>query len=245
VTSNILVKNGHTIVIGGLFREETQHVRNQVPGIGNVPILGALFRRTDDTVNRRELIILLTPRIVRQEPDEAVSEQLKDDVERFRVGQRKGLQWFGRERLTEVNMRLAKRYLAKGNTAAALWQLDLALAMRPRLEEALRLKERLTQQTTWAKAPRHSSIKYAINSMIMHELGKPTERVIPPRKPRSAKKISPEVRKAFGIEERYEDPVRPGVVGSEKKVRGQLKPPAKVTDEQGGGDLESSQTGPG
>jgi type II secretory pathway component GspD/PulD (secretin) len=95
-TSNVLVRDGHTIIIGGLFREETGIGRSQTPLIGNVPYLGALFRSTGDSTKREEVIILITPRIITKEADDAVSEQHKDEVERFRIGQRKGLRWWGR-----------------------------------------------------------------------------------------------------------------------------------------------------
>src|SRR5690606_22423310 len=44
VTTNVLVKDGHTVVIGGLFRESDSRTRSQVPGLGELPIVGALFR---------------------------------------------------------------------------------------------------------------------------------------------------------------------------------------------------------
>ncbi|MHC4717050.1 MAG: secretin N-terminal domain-containing protein [Planctomycetota bacterium] len=44
-TSNVMVKDGHTIVIGGLFRERTSNVRSQIPGLGSLPVVGPLFRR--------------------------------------------------------------------------------------------------------------------------------------------------------------------------------------------------------
>ena len=44
MTSNIMVKDGHTIVIGGLFRESTTRARSQMPFLGNLPVAGALFR---------------------------------------------------------------------------------------------------------------------------------------------------------------------------------------------------------
>ena len=48
VTTNILVRDGHTILIGGLFREVTTATRGQVPGLGNIPFAGALFRSERD-----------------------------------------------------------------------------------------------------------------------------------------------------------------------------------------------------
>jgi len=207
VTSNVLVRDGHTIVIGGLFRERTTNGRSQIPLLGNIPYLGPLFRRTNDATVREEVIILITPRIIRQEIDEAVSEQIKNDMERFRLGQRKGLRWWGRDRLAQIHMREAKKHLRAGRAASALWDIDMALSLSPRMEEAIRLKERLTEKAFWADESQVSSVKYVIRRMIMNELGKPVERVIPPAKPRDASRLDDDVRRTFGITERPEDPL--------------------------------------
>jgi len=231
VTSNVLVRDGHTIVIGGLFREETQNARSQIPLLGNIPYLGVLFRNTTDDVERREIIIFLTPHIVEQTAAEAVGEQFRDNVERFRIGQRKGLRWFARDKLAQTHMRWAKKYLAKGERNWAMWYLDLALSMSPMMSEAIRLKERLSNRAFWADDARMSDTKYIIQRMIMHELGKPVERIIPPRKPRSAAEVEPAVRKAFGIEQRFEDPL-PLRALLPSKPKAQLKPGAAATDEK-------------
>src|SRR5690606_34789944 len=67
VTSNVMVKDGQTIVIGGLFREESTTSKGQVPFLGNLPLAGPLFRRQRDRSVREEVIILLTPHIVKND----------------------------------------------------------------------------------------------------------------------------------------------------------------------------------
>ncbi|OQY03037.1 MAG: hypothetical protein B6I25_08520, partial [Planctomycetales bacterium 4572_13] len=65
IITNVLVKDGQTIVLGGLFQEETTIIREQVPILGDVPILGELFKQNTDTSIRTELIILITPHIIK------------------------------------------------------------------------------------------------------------------------------------------------------------------------------------
>jgi type IV pilus assembly protein PilQ len=207
VTSNVMIKDGHTFVIGGLFREQTQSGRSQIPLLGDIPYAGVLFRQTADDTRRKEIIILVTPHIIQQEVDEAVSEQLKDEVERFRIGARKGLRWWGRSRMSQTHMRCAKQALREGDRDKAEWQVDMALSIHPRMEEAIRLKERLTQKAYWADQSQTSSIKYVIERMVSEELGKPVERVIPPRKPRDGDKVEEPVRSGLGIRKRTEDPL--------------------------------------
>lgn len=207
VTSNVMVRDGHTIVIGGLFRESTSSSRNQIPVVGNIPYLGTLFRNTIDATVRDEMIILITPRIIRYETDDAVGDQLKDDVERFRVGQRKGLRWWGRERLAQIHIRQAKQDLVDCKRDCALWNIDMALSLEPRMEEAIRLKERLTEKAYWADEAQYSAAKYIVERLVMTELGKPVERVIPPNKPRTAEGLPKDVRNAFDAQPRIEDPL--------------------------------------
>lgn len=57
-------QDGQIVVIGGLMRQSTTSDRSQLPGAGNLPIVGALFRNTNDVMQKRELVILLKPTIV-------------------------------------------------------------------------------------------------------------------------------------------------------------------------------------
>jgi type IV pilus secretin PilQ/predicted competence protein len=207
VTTNVLVRDGHTIVIGGLFREVLNATRGQVPGLGNIPYLGAAFRQTHDNTDREEIIIAITPHIVKQDAAEEIGDQTVADMERYRIGSRKGMRWWGRTRLAEKCVRNAKQALALSDTDRAMWFLDMALSMRPRMEEAVRMKERLTQQAYWSDHVQDSISRYLVRRIIMHELGKPATRVVPPARPRDTEKLSPEVREKLGIGPRHEDPL--------------------------------------
>jgi type II secretory pathway component HofQ len=144
VTSNVMVKDGHTIVIGGLFREATTRTRSQIPGLGSLPLIGGLFGRQSDNTVREEVIILLTPHLIQD--DDAYSELSKEEAraaERIRVGMRKGMMWFGRERLAEGHYKSAVKDYEHGKNGSALWHLNAALALNPKLSEALDLKARI------------------------------------------------------------------------------------------------------
>lgn len=207
ITTNVLVRDGHTIVIGGLFREVQNNSRGQVPGLGNIPYLGAAFRQTKDTIDREEIIIAITPHIIKQDEAEAMGDQAIGDIERYRIGSRNGMRWWGRTRLAEQCVRNARRALSDEDTEKAMWNIDMALSMRPRMEEATRLKERLTQEAYWSDHVRDDITRYLTQRMLMQELAKPAGRVLPPNRPRDPEKISPEVREKLGIGPRYEDPL--------------------------------------
>jgi type IV pilus assembly protein PilQ len=64
--TQVLVDNGETAVIGGLTIVEKTKVRAGIPFLMDLPVLGALFRNTSDRENKRDLLIMVTPHIVRE-----------------------------------------------------------------------------------------------------------------------------------------------------------------------------------
>jgi type II secretory pathway component GspD/PulD (secretin) len=67
ITTNVRVRDGNTLVLGGLFRESNRITRRQIPFLGDIPVLGYAFRGQDDSVERNEIIFLITPSIVHDE----------------------------------------------------------------------------------------------------------------------------------------------------------------------------------
>ena len=59
VTTNIIVKDGQTIVIGGLFRDRKVQNKKRVPLLSEVPVVGELFKADTETIKREEVIILI------------------------------------------------------------------------------------------------------------------------------------------------------------------------------------------
>jgi type IV pilus assembly protein PilQ len=64
VKTQVLVENGGTVVIGGIFTQTDRDEVNKVPLLGDVPYLGALFRNTTRLSNKTELLVFITPKIV-------------------------------------------------------------------------------------------------------------------------------------------------------------------------------------
>ncbi|MCC6422657.1 MAG: secretin and TonB N-terminal domain-containing protein [Phycisphaerales bacterium] len=147
VTSNVMVKDGNTIVIGGLFREDSNTTRGQVPFLGNLPLAGALFRKQSDHTLREEVIILLTPHIVKDDAAySSLSEEALKEAETLRVGVRQGMMPWGRERLAESSYESAVAEMKKPNPdrQRALWHLNCATNLNPKFIEAIHMKEMLT-----------------------------------------------------------------------------------------------------
>ena len=145
LTTNIMVKDGQTIVIGGLFRDVITSTRSQVPLLGDLPFIGAVFRGTNDASTRQEIIVMLTPHII-SEPQDTPVEARAEDINRKRNAAKQGMEWFGRARLAEDHYaRAAKGYL-EGDNEIALKEVNSALEFRPTYLEALRLKERILEE---------------------------------------------------------------------------------------------------
>ena len=64
VETQVLVKNGQTVVLGGIYETERRETINKVPFLGDIPILGYFFKSTQRTNNKAELLIFVTPRIL-------------------------------------------------------------------------------------------------------------------------------------------------------------------------------------
>jgi type IV pilus assembly protein PilQ len=64
VTSNVLVNNGQTIVLGGIYTEDNTESYTKVPFFGDIPVAGRLFRRDSVTEDKQELLIFITPKII-------------------------------------------------------------------------------------------------------------------------------------------------------------------------------------
>ena len=86
-TTNIVVKNGQTIILSGLLKEEERTLTRKVPLLGDIPVFGELFTSRDNTLNRKEIIAFVTPRVVDNpdENDENFQQDYRDRLEEMRA----------------------------------------------------------------------------------------------------------------------------------------------------------------
>ncbi|MCG9641808.1 type IV pilus secretin PilQ family protein [Vibrio sp. Isolate34] len=66
IGTQVLVNNGETVVLGGIFQHSVSSTVDKVPVLGDLPLLGALFRRSYENVGKSELLIFVTPKVVIQ-----------------------------------------------------------------------------------------------------------------------------------------------------------------------------------
>jgi type IV pilus assembly protein PilQ len=67
VKSKVIVENGSTVVIGGIYEKERSKTTTGVPGLSRIPLLGWLFKTTNTTVSKSQLLIFITPTLVTPE----------------------------------------------------------------------------------------------------------------------------------------------------------------------------------
>ncbi|MEM7622464.1 MAG: hypothetical protein AAF235_04600 [Planctomycetota bacterium] len=143
LVTNLYVRDGQTVVLGGLFTESTTSSRRQVPLLGDLPIVGAPFRGHDDSISRNELIFLVTPSIVSDEVLTLEGRRATEYVELARVGARQGLLPWSRERQVGHLLIEAEELAASGDRERAALQVQRALTLQPQSADAIALRDRL------------------------------------------------------------------------------------------------------
>jgi len=88
-TTSLVVQDGQTIIIGGLIREDTSLSRSGIPFLNKIPLLGWLFGSTEDDKSRAELIILLTPYVVKDQ--KAARDVTNDFVDKMSESSKGGI----------------------------------------------------------------------------------------------------------------------------------------------------------
>lgn len=144
LTTNVRVRDGQTLVLGGLFRESTSITRRQVPLLGDIPVLGAAFRGQEDAVVRNEIIFLITPSIIE---DETLWEMGRDTLsyaESVVVGGRSGLLPFSRTRVTASYNQQAMEAFQRGDLDKAHYFITNSLRLDANQPEIIKLRQHVT-----------------------------------------------------------------------------------------------------
>ncbi|MEL6797300.1 MAG: hypothetical protein AAFO89_10835, partial [Planctomycetota bacterium] len=164
LVTNVMVRDGQTVVLGGLFREATTATRRQVPFLGDIPILGAPFRGHDDSTERQEIVFLIKPTIVNDQVLLDQADRALASIERVRVGVRKGLLPWSREKLTAMYNLEAERLFREGEYSRALHKVQRSLNLNPIQPDAIQLRERLIGEQS--RNPHRSILQEIIDGEI-------------------------------------------------------------------------------
>ncbi len=93
-STTVVVKDGRTVVIGGLISDDTTRSENKVPLLGDIPVLGNFFRSREDETRKINLLIFLTPHIIRDETEmAALASSERDRFKQFLQEQKAPSRW--------------------------------------------------------------------------------------------------------------------------------------------------------
>jgi type IV pilus assembly protein PilQ len=131
VTTNIMVRDGCTVVIGGLMQESLTNTGSQVPLLGSAPGIGFLFRNRKGNQTRTEIIVLITPHIV-YEPEACIEgEKTACDFHREHAVYKDEMTPLNTRYLGRKFFRLAQNAWAKDDKKAAMRFINIAVHFDP------------------------------------------------------------------------------------------------------------------
>lgn len=149
VTSNVMVRDGCTVVLGGLMREELATTRNQIPLFGNLPLIGFVFRSSTETTERREVLVLITPHIVYEPGTCREGEHTACEFHRRQSVYADKMTCFNKRSLGRKYFRLAQNAWAAGDRDRALRFAELSVHFDPLNRSAIDLRSDI-----WLGRPR-------------------------------------------------------------------------------------------
>ncbi len=150
VTTNIMVEEGNTVVIGGLMEEIQNTSVSQIPLLGSLPWVGGLFRRTNDSSTRAEIIILLTPHIVGQDELSEQAEEMERRMDAARASLAASHYGYLRPSYARRMYAEAARALAQGDPETALAKAEWGLRAMPADPDLARLAEHCREEIEYA-----------------------------------------------------------------------------------------------
>jgi type IV pilus assembly protein PilQ len=166
LVTNVMVRDGQTVVLGGLFTETTSASRRQVPGIGDIPLIGAAFRGHDDTTRRSEIIFMITPSIVNDIMLTEGGNRANEYMDYTRAGARQGLLPWSRERRISRLLQEAEDAVRAGDRELAISKTRWALDLHPQNASARRVLDQLSE----TEASISGSM---LDDILQHELDLP------------------------------------------------------------------------
>ncbi len=162
-TTNIMVRDGCTVIIGGLIQEQLTNDTTQLPVLGNLPWVGFLFRQTTQKNERHEVIVLITPRIVYEPGSCHEGKQAECEFLRRQNTYADKMSPFGKRSIARRYFRLAETAYASGDRDKALRFAEMAVQFDPLNRAALDLRSDIwlnkpyRPQAVVAVAPSNSS----------------------------------------------------------------------------------------
>ena len=140
VTTNVIVRDGSTVIIGGLIRDELTNTINQVPFFGSLPLVGVAFRRTVEENERREILVLITPHIVYEPEMSQRGDKAAREFHHRHMQYADKLNPLGKRYLGRKMFHAAQQAWHAGNQQRALRLINLSIHFDPTRRAAIDLR---------------------------------------------------------------------------------------------------------
>ena len=141
VTTNVMARDGATVVIGGLISESLTMTNSQIPLLGSLPFVGSIFRQQTETTKRTELVILITPRIVYDEDAYYEGNKAVTEFHRRQSVFSNHMNPTGKRYLGKMAFRQAQDAWAVADQERALGHISRSIAFDPLNRAAIDLRE--------------------------------------------------------------------------------------------------------
>jgi type IV pilus assembly protein PilQ len=157
VTTNVMVRDGETVVIGGLIESRDVQTVKRVPFLGYLPVIGWMFSTESTEVKRTEIIVLLTPKVLENGARAQDGELEVDRAEASRDRFRQGFGPVARVEQARRTLEDAREALGRGNLDSARSLCDRSLLLDPLADGTLELSQeidaRLAERGSGEPAP--------------------------------------------------------------------------------------------
>jgi type IV pilus assembly protein PilQ len=141
VTTNVMARDGATVVIGGLISESLTTSNSQIPFLGSLPFVGSIFRNQTETTKRTELVILITPRIVYDEDTYYEGNKAATEFHRRQAVFANHMNPTGKRYMGKTAFRKAQDAWAVADRDRALGHISRSIAIDPLNRAAIDLRE--------------------------------------------------------------------------------------------------------
>lgn len=143
VTTNVLCPDGATVVIGGLIREDLTTNTSQLPVFGSLPWVGVLFRNKKETIDRNEIIVLITPRIVSEPFMCQEGQKMGNEYTQRQNVYFDKMSPLGRRNMALHHLRMSRAAYSAGDYIVAMKQVNLAIHYDPMSIDAVTLRNEI------------------------------------------------------------------------------------------------------
>lgn len=162
VTTNVMCTDGCTVVIGGLIREDLKTTTNQIPLLGSLPYLGVAFRQKTENIDRNEIIVLITPKIVSDPMMSQEGQKLGNDFTQRQSIYFDKMSPIGRRNYANHWVRKARAAYNAQDYDVALRQVNLAIHFDPLNREAINLRNDIVAAGGYEDESIHDYLKFGL-----------------------------------------------------------------------------------